>query len=83
MNDDAEAIREFLTRFIRGRIVSDDHDIFASGFVNSLFALQLVTFVEKKFEVRVETNDLDFDNFRTINAILTLIARKRAVASGN
>ncbi len=83
MNDDAAAIREFLSQFLKGRIVDDDHDIFASGFVNSLFALQLVTFVEKRFQVSVESEDLDLDNFRTIGAILGLIARKRAVASGS
>jgi methoxymalonate biosynthesis acyl carrier protein len=70
-------IREFLGRFIRHQ-VGDDEDIFALGFVNSLFAMQLVMFVEKNFGVNVEDADLDLDNFRSVNAIAALVARKTA-----
>jgi methoxymalonate biosynthesis acyl carrier protein len=80
MTEDAAAVRQFLSQFFSGCIVSDDHDFFASGFVNSLFALQLVTFVERTFGVTIESEDLDLDNFRTVNAIVGLVARKRALA---
>ena len=48
------------------------------GFVNSLFAMQLVLFVENHFGVAVEDDDLDIDNFKSINAIASLIERKTA-----
>jgi methoxymalonate biosynthesis acyl carrier protein len=76
---DADAIRGFIGRFVRGHDLRDDEDVFATGFVNSLFAMQLVTFVEKTFGLQVESEDLEIDNFRTVNAIVALIARKRAV----
>jgi acyl carrier protein len=75
---DKENIKAFLSQVTRGHLVSDDDDIFASGFVNSLFAMQLVMFVEKKFGVSVEDEDLEIQNFRSVNAILALIERKRA-----
>jgi methoxymalonate biosynthesis acyl carrier protein len=78
---DKESIKAFVAQVTRGHRVSDDDDIFASGFVNSLFAMQLVMFVEKKFAVSVEDDDLEIQNFRSINAIVDLIERKRAFSS--
>jgi acyl carrier protein len=71
-------IREFLARFFRSHVLQDDEDIFALGFVNSLLAMQLVAFVEKEFALTVEDEDLDIDNFRSVNAIAALVARKQA-----
>lgn len=73
-------IREFLSRFFRSRQVGDDEDIFALGFVNSLLAMQLVQFLEKEFSITVEDDDLDLDNFRTIDAMAALVARKKVPA---
>ncbi len=70
-------IRQFLTRHFRNYDLQDDEDIFALGFVNSLFAMKLVLFVEKEFEITVDDQDLDIDNFRTINAITNLVMRKK------
>jgi acyl carrier protein len=74
-------IKEFLSRFFKSHDLQADEDIFALGFVNSLLAMQLVAFVEKEFAIQVEDADLDLDNFRSINAISSLIARKRGVAA--
>lgn len=83
MDNRKEKIKEFLSRFFRNHDLADDEDIFSTGFVNSLLAMQLVMFVEKEFNVTVENDDLDLDNFRSINAIADLIQRKRksAIAS--
>lgn len=70
-------IREFLSRFFRNHELDDGEDIFALGFVNSLLAMQLVSFVEKEFGVTIEDDDLDLDNFRTINNIDQLVAAKQ------
>lgn len=72
-------IKSFLSRFFRNHDLQSDEDIFASGFVNSMFAMQLVLFVEQEFNITIENEDLDFENFRTINAIANLIERKTTV----
>ena len=46
--DNRQQIREFVSRFVRGHELGDGEDIFATGFVNSMFAMQLVQFVESK-----------------------------------
>lgn len=68
--------RAFLGKFFKTIEVQDDDDIFAMGFVNSLFAMQLVLFIEKEFGMSVEDEDLNIDNFRTINTITELIKGK-------
>lgn len=68
-------VRAFLTE--RHLEVDDDLDLFESGLVNSLFAMQLVLFVESTFGFRVANDDLDIQNFRSINAIVALIERKQ------
>jgi len=68
--------RGFLGKFIRNVELGEDDDLFAQGFVNSLFAMQLVLFVEKEFGVSVGNDDLDFQNFKSINAISDFILKK-------
>jgi acyl carrier protein len=76
-NDNIAArIRSFLKENVRNRKLDDDEDIFARGYVNSLFAMQLVTFLEAQFQLRIEDEDLEMENFQSVNAITRLIGRK-------
>ena len=68
--------KEFLFRFIRRKDLGNDQDFFALGMVNSLFAMQLVMFVEKEFRIKVENEDLDLANFRTVDAITAFVHKK-------
>jgi acyl carrier protein len=67
---------EFISRFVRNHDLQPHDDIFAMGFVNSLFAMQLVLFVEQEFGITVEDEDLELDNFRTVERITALVERK-------
>lgn len=71
-------IKEFLSRFFRNHDLQLDEDIFVLGFVNSMFAMQLVLFMEQEFQITIENEDLEFDNFRTVNAMTRLIECKTA-----
>lgn len=77
MPDAKLTIREFLERFVRTTDLKDDDDIFASRFVNSLFAMQLITFLENEFELKVEDEDLELSNFNSVAAMTAFIARKK------
>lgn len=81
MDKTQEKIKEFLSRFFKNHDLKPEEDIFALGFVNSLLAMQLVAFVEKEFGIRVEDEDLDLDNFRSIQAISNLVARKSGASA--
>jgi acyl carrier protein len=69
-------VREFLGQFIKSADIDPDRNLFASGLVNSLFAMQLVLFVEKEFNIKVANEDLDFENFKSLKAIVGFIQSK-------
>jgi acyl carrier protein len=75
------AIHGFVDRFFGDMALGDDQDMFATGYVNSMFALQLVQFVEGEFGITVGSDDLELDNFRTVSSIAEFVERKKA-ASG-
>ena len=80
MDEAKEKIRAYFGCLFRNADLRDDTDVFATGFVNSLMAMQLVMFVEKEFEITIENEDLELKNFNSINAITDLIKRHTAVA---
>ena len=69
-------IRQFITSAISLPNLDDDADLFASGIVNSLFAVQLMTFIEKTFAIEVGMADLDMENFKSVNATAAFVMRK-------
>ena len=69
-------IQGFLRKSFQHLEFEDDEDIFETGLVNSLFAMQLVMFVEKEFGIEVADEDLSLDNFRTVNAMSQLVRGK-------
>ena len=73
-------VREFVLKHVRDDELEDSENMFELGYVNSLFAMQLVLFVEKEFGITVSRNDLDFSNFRSIDAITALVARGKDMA---
>lgn len=59
---------------------NDDH-IFKQGFVNSLFAMKLVNYIEHDFHFQLDNEDLDIANFSTVNRIVALIEKKQQGAA--
>lgn len=83
MKEAKARIKTFLTQYFGNHELQADEDIFSLGFINSMFAMQLVLFIEQEFQVVIDNEDLDFENFRTINAMASLIDRKNAVLAGD
>ena len=76
--DIKQTIRRFLLDSINIPGINDEDDLFEIGIVNSLFAVQLMTFIEKTFCVEVETDDLDIENFKSLNAASIFVVKKKA-----
>lgn len=73
-----QQIRSFLEpRIPKGAVLEDGDNIFEKGFVNSLFALQLVTFLESEFDLMVENEDLNLDNFSSVAGMEQFVIRKK------
>jgi methoxymalonate biosynthesis acyl carrier protein len=79
-------IKETVKRFILNSIdithLDDDDNLFESGIVNSLFAVQLMTFIEKTFSIEVGMNDLDIENFKSLNATTAFVLKKNGRLNG-
>lgn len=71
-----QIIRRFIKRFVGDKTFEDSEDIFKKGLVNSLFAMQLVAFIEDEFDITIENDDLVLTNFKDVNSIADLIQRK-------
>jgi len=56
---------------------TDDDNIFKMGFVNSLFAMKLLNFVEKEFAITIENDEIDIQNFSSVSKIVQLVESKR------
>jgi methoxymalonate biosynthesis acyl carrier protein len=54
-----------------------DTDLLESGSVTSLFALELVVFLERTFGVAVTGDDLTLANLRSVAAMTALVERLR------
>lgn len=80
-HDIKDAIRTFVQSSVATDDVEDDTDLFESGIVNSLFAVQLMTFLERTFGVEVAMEDLDAEHFKSLNATTAFVVRKRARAA--
>lgn len=73
-------VREFIAGRYPQAEISDDADIFSLGFINSLFAMELVMFIEKTFAITIPNDDLQIVNFRTVNAMRALVERNQIMA---
>lgn len=76
----AEAIEDALLCFLTERLktsVAVDQDLFRSGLVKSMFAMQLVVHLEESYDIAVIGPDLKLDNFRTVQAMSSLVLRLR------
>jgi acyl carrier protein len=75
MEEYKEQIREFLKKTKKVDMLNDDDDLFKKGFVNSVFALQLVNFIEKNFKIKLKNKDITEENFRSINNIINTVSK--------
>jgi acyl carrier protein len=75
MTSIADDIRQFILARYPTAALDDGDDIFSLGYVNSLFAMELVVFVESHFEISIPNDELNLDNFRTVKVMTDLVGR--------
>jgi methoxymalonate biosynthesis acyl carrier protein len=81
MSETTGDILAFITgRFPQAAITATE-DIFSLGYINSLFAMELVMHLEKSFTVTIPNEELRIDNFRTAAAMTELVGRLRPAAT--
>lgn len=78
MADYRSEIRQFILDHLSDDEIElkDDDNFFEKRFVNSLFAMKLVQFVESTYNVQISNDELDIANFSTVNRIYDLLSQK-------
>ena len=69
-------VQAFLEKCSKQTDIDPNQDIFTMGFANSLFAMQMVMFIEKEFDISIDNQDLGSDELRTVNGICQYITDK-------
>ncbi|GAA2063023.1 phosphopantetheine-binding protein [Streptomyces albiaxialis] len=75
---DAAAIEKDLLVFLEAKTktaVEPSRELFASGLVSSMFAMELVVHLEKEYGISIVGTDLRLDNFRTVERMTELVLR--------
>ena len=80
MDDVRQTVRAFvLENFLPGedpRNLTDQTELKESGILDSLSTLKLVSFLEERYKVEFEANDLEAGNLATVESIERLVKSK-------
>lgn len=77
-------IRSFITEnFLFGNAngLKDTTSFLEEGIIDSTGVLELVTFIEEEFQIKVEDDDLIPENLDSINNVATYLAKKLAAVT--
>jgi acyl carrier protein len=58
--------------------VAHDRDLLTDGIIDSLGITELITFLEGKYAIKVDDDDIDAENFRSIDGIAAFVEKKGA-----
>jgi len=81
MSDIREKVRAFISKnfyLADPSSLTDDASFLASGIVDSTGVLEVVTFLEKTFEIEVDDQELVPQNLDSVAAVVSFVQRKRA-----
>lgn len=79
---EAHAILSAVRAYVGAKIarpISDHENYFESGFVKSLFGIQLISFIEGRFDTVISDDDLVASNFNSIEHVVAFICRKKDI----
>lgn len=67
------------TTFVDPNKINEKTLLFDEGIFDSLGLLNLISFLEKAFQVKVDDSELDAENFESIKAIESFVQKKLCV----
>jgi len=76
-------IREFIVKKFpaaRKNVLTDDQSLLGSGIIDSLGVLDLVTFLERSFKIKVSDEELTPDNFASVQCLASFVTAKTGQA---
>jgi methoxymalonate biosynthesis acyl carrier protein len=84
MSESADSIVTLFREQLTVEVTDWDADLIDEGLMDSLMLVDLLTFLEQKFAITIDLEDLDIDNFRSIRAIARFVeSRNGGVAQAS
>ena len=81
-----EALTDFIVKEVASRppegTVAPDFPIIENGLVDSLGLFKLISFIEERYPVRIKPEEILFENFATIGAIVRMIEARLPLEPG-
>ena len=74
----SERVQRLFLETLNVQVPSDEADLIESGVIDSLALVELLFAIEREFDVSLPLDDLDIDNFRSVNRISDVIEAARA-----
>jgi acyl carrier protein len=74
----SERVQRLFLETLNVQVPSPDADLIESGVIDSLALVELLFAIEREFSVSLPLDDLDIDNFRSVDRISDVIESARA-----
>ena len=76
-----EEIKDYILQELLGNRTetnfSTDEDILSTGMIDSMDVMQLITFIENRFKIKIPPEDMVIENFMTIEAMEGYIEKRK------
>lgn len=73
-----EQISNLFAREMDMEITDPDVDLFAKGYLDSLSFVRMLNVLEKAYDVKIDMEDMDFENFQSVRDIATYLNQRKA-----
>jgi acyl carrier protein len=79
-------VRDAIRSYIRDEVmfgdgsIDDDTPLWGQGIIDSIGLMELVAFLEERFGIQIDDEELTAENFRTVRTIEDMVARRKEPA---
>jgi len=72
-----EEVEKYITKLTNENEIDHAQNLFESGFLSSLDVLDLLSFIENTYNITVSDDDLEIDNFGSIDNMVKYIEKAK------
>ena len=74
----SERVQQLFLETLNVQVPSEEADLIESGLIDSLALVELLFAIEREFSVSLQRDDLEIENFRSVNRISEVIVGAQA-----
>jgi acyl carrier protein len=77
----AAQVQEFIAQEIAPDVgpIAPDLDLLEAAAIDSLGIVRLISFLEERYAIEVDDEDLDPENFRSVDSIVVFVENKQRI----